>query len=132
MREVSQIRSVDREGDSGRDADRIGIQSSVPSGVDLEQAVDLLKLLADPTRLEILILLGDGEASVGEIAEALDRSVPATSQHLAKLRAGHLVISRREGTTIVYAHATNHVGTLVTNVLQHAEHVLYPEPPHHD
>ena len=60
------------------------------------------------------------------IAEALDRPTPAVSQHLAKLRAGHLVTARREGTTIYYSQANEHVSALVTNVLQHTEHTLYP------
>lgn len=98
---------------------------------ELEQAADVLRLLADPTRLAILQLLGDGELSVSDIAEALGRPLPVVSQHLAKLRTGHLVTSRREGRTIFYSQSTDHVGALVTNVLHHTEHMLYPEPPHH-
>jgi DNA-binding transcriptional ArsR family regulator len=57
--------------------------------------------------------------------------VPAVSQHLAKLRAAGLVVARREGTSVRYSQPDEHVAALVTNVLQHAEHLLYANPPHH-
>jgi DNA-binding transcriptional ArsR family regulator len=98
---------------------------------DLDHAVDILRLLADRTRLAVLALLDGTEMSVTALAEALDRPTPAISQHLAKLRAGHLVTARRDGTTIYYSQASEHVSALVTNVLQHTEHTLYPVPPHH-
>ena len=99
--------------------------------VGLDEAVDILRLLADRTRLEILVLLGDGERAVGAIAAAVGRPVPGVSQHLAKLRGGHLVTARREGTTVYYALSSEHVEALVTNVIQHSEHVVYAVPPHH-
>lgn len=104
-----------------------------PAGADaeLDTAVEVLRLLADRTRLAVLDLLGEGEQSVGAIAEALDRPVPAVSQHLAKLRAGRLVHTRRDGVTIYYRQANEHVGALVRNVLQQAEHLSYEHPPHH-
>lgn len=100
-------------------------------GVSLDEAVDILRLLADRTRLEILVLLIGGERAVGSIATAVQRPVPGVSQHLAKLRGGHLVTVRREGTTMYYALSSEHVQSLVTNVIQHSEHVLYAVPPHH-
>jgi DNA-binding transcriptional ArsR family regulator len=104
---------------------------TTPSSVDLDHAVDVLRLLADRTRLAVLALLDGTELSVTTLAEILDRPTPAISQHLAKLRAGHLVVTRREGTTVFYSQANEHVAALVTNVLQHTEHTLYPVPPHH-
>ncbi|PFG42596.1 ArsR family transcriptional regulator [Isoptericola jiangsuensis] len=103
----------------------------LPPDVDLDHAVEVLRLLADRTRLAILVMLDGTEMSVSAIADTLGRPTPAVSQHLARLRAGHLVTSRREGTTIFYAQQDEHVAALVTNVLQHGEHVLYPSPPHH-
>lgn len=104
---------------------------TTPGSADLDHAVDVLRLLADRTRLAVLALLDGTEMSVTTLAETLDRPTPAISQHLAKLRAGHLVVSRREGTTVYYTQANEHVAALVTNVLQHTEHTLYPVPPHH-
>lgn len=104
----------------------------LPSEVELLHAADLAQLLADRTRLGILsLLLPDAELPVGEIAARLERPVPATSQHLAKLKNGRLVVARRQGTAMYYSLAGEHVSLLVENLLQHTEHELFLEPPHH-
>lgn len=105
--------------------------AALAPAADLEAAVDVLRLLADPTRLRILLLLDDRELSVGTLAELLGRPAPAVSQHLARLRAGRLVQNRRDGVTVHYRHANEHVAALVRHVLHQAEHVRYEEPPHH-
>ena len=61
---------------------------------EVARAVEVLRLLADPTRLRILVLLRGAELRVGDLAAELDRPVPAVSQHLAKLRAAGLVVAR--------------------------------------
>jgi DNA-binding transcriptional ArsR family regulator len=106
-------------------------QRARPPEADLDHAVNVLRLLADRTRLAILAMLDGTEMSVTAIAETLDRPSAGVSQHLAKLRAGHLVTSRRDGTTIYYGQPDEHVAALVANVLQHTEHMLYEVPPHH-
>lgn len=103
----------------------------LPADQELDHAVEILRLLADRTRLAILAMLSTAELPVAVIAETLDRPTPAISQHLAKLRAGYLVTTRRDGTTIYYTQPDEHVAALVANILQHAEHALYPNPPHH-
>lgn len=62
-----------------------------------------LKALAEPRRLEILSLLQVRPRSVGEIANEVDVSQQAVSQHLAVLDQAGLVEARREGTRSVYA-----------------------------
>jgi DNA-binding transcriptional ArsR family regulator len=62
-----------------------------------------LKALGEPRRVEILQLLRDGPRSVGEIADAVDVSQQAVSQHLAVLDRAGLVEARREGTRHLYA-----------------------------
>lgn len=53
---------------------------------------------ADPTRREILLALGEGELSVGEIAERIDHvGRTAVSSHLRVLRMAGLVTERRDG-----------------------------------
>ncbi|WP_311214574.1 MULTISPECIES: metalloregulator ArsR/SmtB family transcription factor [unclassified Arthrobacter] len=105
---------------------------SLPSDADLDGAAELARLVADRTRLAILALLAQRELSVGEIAQKLQRPMASVSQHLAKLRIGRLVSSRRAGTTIYCALANEHVGALVTNILEQSEHTLYDRPPHHE
>lgn len=66
------------------------------------KATRLLKLLASEQRLMLLCRLLQGECAVGDLAQAVGLSQSATSQHLAKLRAEHLVDTRRAGQTIYY------------------------------
>jgi DNA-binding transcriptional ArsR family regulator len=67
------------------------------------QAALALKALGEPRRLEILELLRKGPLSVGEIAEQVEVTQQAVSQHLATLDRAGLVEARREGTRSVYA-----------------------------
>lgn len=59
--------------------------------------------LGDPTRRTVFKRLRSGARSVGELAEGLDVSRPAVSQHLAVLKAARLVTDRAEGTRRLYA-----------------------------
>ncbi|MFB7527465.1 ArsR/SmtB family transcription factor [Streptomyces sp. NPDC056178] len=67
-----------------------------------DRAVAVLKAVADPSRYRLLWALTRSEMPVSALAELLGAHVAATSQHLAKLRAAGLVVSRREGTRIYY------------------------------
>ncbi len=66
-------------------------------------AAGLLKALANPHRLRILCVLGEGELSVSALNERVPLSQSALSQHLAVLRADGLVKTRRESQTIHYS-----------------------------
>ena len=68
-----------------------------------DAASELLKSLANRHRLLILCQLGEGERSVGELAEFLGIRDATASQHLALLRKDGLVSARREGQTIWYS-----------------------------
>ncbi len=62
-----------------------------------------LKALAHPGRRQLLKLVGDGERTVGSLAEEAGLSQPATSQHLRVLREADLVTVRPEGNRRLYA-----------------------------
>jgi DNA-binding transcriptional ArsR family regulator len=62
-----------------------------------------LAVLGNGKRLAILCLLANGELSVGSIAEKVQLSQSALSQHLAKLRGEELVATRRVRQTIFYS-----------------------------
>jgi DNA-binding transcriptional ArsR family regulator len=67
------------------------------------EAARLLRLLANENRLLLLChLAGEGEMSVGALAEAVGLSQPALSQHLALLREDGLVATRREAQAVFY------------------------------
>jgi len=61
-----------------------------------------MKALGEPRRVEILGLLRKGPMAVGEIAELVDISQQAVSQHLAVLDRAGLVEARKEGTRSLY------------------------------
>lgn len=63
----------------------------------------LFKILADPTRLRILLLLvTQGELCVCELTHALDVIQPKISRHLALLREAGVVLDRRQGQWVYY------------------------------
>lgn len=66
-------------------------------------AYQVLEALGDRTRRLVLVRLRNGARSVGEIAERMDVSRPAVSQHLRVLKAARLVTDRAEGTRRLYA-----------------------------
>ena len=68
-----------------------------------DEASQLLTLLANPHRLCILCALIDGEHSVTALEDVVDLSQSALSQHLAKLREGGVVSTRREAQSIYYS-----------------------------
>src|ERR1700757_3766008 len=89
------------------------------------------RMLADPTRVRLLWTLIDGELSVNELADRIDKPAPSVSQHLAKLRMARLVRTRRAGTTIFYSLENEHVRQLVVDAVFNAEHAGPGGPPHH-
>lgn len=97
--------------------------------VDL--AVEVFGLLADATRLRIILALRDGEHSVGRLAELVGKSPTAVSQHLAKLRWGRIVQARQDGTHMYYRLANEHAARLVIDALHQAEHSVDADPAHH-
>src|SRR3977135_2129496 len=68
-----------------------------------QQTAMALKALGEPRRVEILRLLRDGPRAVGEIADEVDVTQQAVSQHLAVLYRAGLVEARKAGTRSVYA-----------------------------
>ena len=79
------------------------IRKSLEFSPELEEAAELFTLASNSTRLKILFLLDRlKELCVCDLAEMLDVSVSAVSQHLAKLRAYSLATTRREAQTIYY------------------------------
>ena len=64
--------------------------------------MEIFEAIGQPTRREILRLLGDGELSVRAVAAQFELTQPAISQHLKVLRDAGLVEDRREGTRRLY------------------------------
>ncbi|WP_458040441.1 MULTISPECIES: ArsR/SmtB family transcription factor [Bacteria] len=98
----------------------------------VDVAVEVFRLLSDATRVRILLALRDGELSVNRIAEVVDRSGPAVSQHLAKLRWARLVRVRQDGNRAYYSLVDEHAIRVVREALLQAEHSVDDAPAHHE
>ena len=85
--------------------------------VDMEakagQVAELLGAMSNAKRLMVLCKLIEGEMSVGQLAEIVGLSSAALSQHLGKMRALHLVETRRDGQTIYYSLASREIREVI-------------------
>lgn len=63
----------------------------------------IFKVLAHPTRIHIIEILGSGEFSVSAILEQLKVEPANLSQHLSILRQNHLVVTRKNGNQVLYS-----------------------------
>lgn len=97
----------------------------------VEVAVEVFRLLADATRIRIVLALREGELSVNNLAEIVERSPAAVSQHLAKLRWGKLVRVRQDGNRAFYRLTDEHAMRLVVEAIRQAEHAVDEKPGHH-
>ena len=82
----------------------------------------IFRALGDPSRLQLLALLSQGEMCVSELTQRLSDNLPAISQRLKLLRAERLVSTRRQGKHIYYSLADNHIASLIENGLAHGSH----------
>ncbi|WP_410622497.1 ArsR/SmtB family transcription factor [Amycolatopsis sp. cmx-8-4] len=98
-------------------------QFDMPADEQVDLAAESFRMLADPTRIKVLWALLQGESSVACLAELAGAAPTAVSQHLAKLRLAGLVTGRREGTFVYYSAANDHVRSLLSQALFHADHV---------
>jgi DNA-binding transcriptional ArsR family regulator len=111
-------------------ADRQGCGQD-PDSQYVELAVEVFAMLADATRVRIILALNEHELSVNHLAEIVDKTPAAVSQHLAKLRLARFVTSRHDGTRVFYRLANEHARQLVTDAIFQAEHSLSDDPRHH-
>lgn len=101
-----------------------------PTDNQVSAAVDAFRLLSDGTRLRLMWLLSFGEYDVTSLAEAIAVARPSVSQHLAKLRSGGLVQTRRDGRHVLYRARDAHVRSLIKEILFHADHEVSGRPRH--
>jgi len=85
------------------------IISEIPDDATLNADADLIKALADPTRIKILHLLKYGELCVCEIIGALEKPQPTISHHLNILKKAGFLKWRKEGVWIHYSLSTPNI-----------------------
>lgn len=86
-----------------------------------EAAGELLRALAAPARLAIVIELAEQPRSVHELVDRLDVSQPLVSQHLRVLRGARLVGVERQGREAVYCLIDRRVAHIVADAVQHSK-----------
>ena len=82
-----------------------------------QRVATLLKQVSDPTRLQIIQMLTDGEMHVGALCDQLSQSQPAVSHHLALLRHGGIIAPRRQGKNNFYG--LTEIGEELSKVVDH-------------
>lgn len=97
------------------------VRASLPPENTLYDLADLFSVFADSTRIKILFVLLKGEVCVCDLAAALSMAVSAISHQLKILKQNKLVKARREGRSIFYSLADDHVRTVLSQGMEHVE-----------
>lgn len=88
---------------------------------EAQRLADFFKIFGDSTRIRILFELLSSEACVGDLAMSLNMSQSAVSHQLRIIKESRLVKCRREGQTMVYSLADDHVRTIISQGREHIE-----------
>ena len=97
------------------------VREKLPPEEDLLDLAELFKVFGDTTRIRILFVLFEAEVCVCDLAEALRMTQSAVSHQLALLKRSKLVKSRREGKSVFYSLADEHVRTIIGQGMEHIE-----------
>ena len=97
------------------------VDETMPDETELDSLTELFKVFGDPTRIRILFVLFETEVCVCDLARALNMTQSAVSHQLRILKQSRLVKNRREGKSMFYSLADDHVRTMIA---QGREHIL--------
>lgn len=95
------------------------VSKEMPKEEDLYDLADFFKVFADTTRIKILYVLLKQEMCVCDIAQTLEMTQSAISHQLRILKQMDLVKSKREGKTIFYSLADNHIVSILSQGMEH-------------
>ena len=97
------------------------VRATMPPEDELIELAELFKVFGDSTRIRILYVLFEAEVCVCDIADALGMTQSAISHQLKILKQSKLVKARREGKSIFYSLADEHVEMIIEKGLEHIE-----------
>ena len=97
------------------------VNETMPDETELYDLAELFKVFGDSTRIQILFVLFEAEVCVCDLAEALHMTQSAISHQLRILKQNKLVKSRREGKSVFYSLADNHVRSIIDQGREHIE-----------
>lgn len=95
------------------------VQESLPEEEQLYDLADFFKVFADTTRIKILYVLFESEVCVCDLAALLGMTQSAISHQLRILKQSKLVKNRREGKTIFYSLADDHIKLILGQGMEH-------------
>ncbi|GAA5069880.1 ArsR/SmtB family transcription factor [Nocardia callitridis] len=93
----------------------------VPTRPILEAAGELLRALAAPVRIAIVLQLRESPRCVHELVDALGVTQPLVSQHLRILKSAGVVHGERSGREVLYELVDDHLAHIVVDAVAHAE-----------
>nr|WP_157529081.1 metalloregulator ArsR/SmtB family transcription factor [Kibdelosporangium sp. MJ126-NF4] len=91
------------------------------SPATLTAAGDLLRALAAPVRISIVLQLRESDRCVHELVDALGVAQPLISQHLRVLKSAGVVYGERHGREVVYRLVDEHLSHIVVDAVTHVE-----------
>ncbi len=97
----------------------LALKKNAPDEEELYDLADLFKAFADSSRIKILWALSTSEFCVCDLADALKMTQSAVSHQLRLLKQSRLIKSRREGQSIIYSLADEHVKKVFSLGLEH-------------
>lgn len=97
------------------------VNKTMPEETELYDLAELFKVFGDSTRIRILFVLFEAEVCVCDLAQVLNMTQSAISHQLRILKQNKLVKSRREGKSIFYSLADEHVRTIIAQGREHIE-----------
>ena len=97
------------------------VRAGLPDEDELYDLAELFKVFGDSTRIRILYVLFQSELCVCDLAEALQMTQSAISHQLKILKQAKLVTGRREGKSVFYALADDHVRLIIDQGREHIE-----------
>lgn len=97
------------------------VNDSMPEETELYDLAELFKVFGDSTRIRILFVLFEAEVCVCDLAQVLNMTQSAISHQLRILKQNKLVKNRREGKSIFYSLADDHVRAIIAQGREHIE-----------
>ncbi len=95
------------------------VEESMPVEEELFDLAELFKIFGDSTRIKILYVLFETEMCVCDIAQILNMTVSAISHQLRILKQARLVKFRKEGKSVFYSLADDHIKKIIDNGMEH-------------
>lgn len=97
------------------------IRGTMPDEEELYSLAELYKVFGDSTRIKILYVLFESPMCVCHIAELLGMTTSAISHQLKVLKNSRLVSFKKQGKTVIYSLADDHVKKIINNGIEHIE-----------